>query len=160
MDTRISSDRARQLDAIRRSEEQYNYGINVPGNGEAPAVPTNPNIRLQHWAGALRSNSSNIECELRGQNERCGKEVLGAGGAMAASEVVQSGPYTDSMGDYHTTVTNPSWNLRGAHEYYYTQSPLVNGYDPRVVALSKIHVPFETNVNTRNDAYEQYYGRF
>lgn len=155
MDTRISSDRARQLDAIRRFNEQYSYVLNVPGNGESPAVPLNHNIRLQHWAGNLRTGSNDLECELRGQIQRYGKEPR----AVSTIGTPIDSTTTDSMGDYTTSISNPAWNLRGAHIQYHTEPIFVGNYDPRAVALAKTSVPFQTNVDTKSVAYDDCFGK-
>ena len=42
--------------------------LNVPGNGADPCYMEDPQIIIQKWGGNLRTNTINLESDLRGVN--------------------------------------------------------------------------------------------
>ena len=75
--TRINSDQCRIAKNLQQQTDQGRYILNVPGNGETPSFIADPQVILQGWGANLRTNSVNLESELRGVNRRIGRDCLG-----------------------------------------------------------------------------------
>ena len=75
--TRFKYDDARTIKALQQATDPGRWILNVPGNGANPAYIEDPQIIIQKWGGNLRTNTINLESELRGVNRQLGRDCLG-----------------------------------------------------------------------------------
>ena len=64
--TRFYYDSCRTIKSLQQSTDPGRYMLNVPGNGDKPAYMEDPHIRIQKWGGNLRTNTINLESDLKG----------------------------------------------------------------------------------------------
>lgn len=141
--TRINSDQCRIAKNLQQQTDQGRYILNVPGNGETPSFIADPQVILQGWGANLRTNSVNLESELRGVNRRIGRDCLG-------KEEYQKYNYKSSPIQYPTCnkqITEqsrtimPAWTARDIEQTNWYILPL----NPQ----ENTCIPFQNNVSTR-----------
>jgi hypothetical protein len=65
---------------MKRLQQQTDPGrwiLNVPGNGADPCYIEDPQIIIQKWGANLRTNTINLESELRGVSKPLSRDCLG-----------------------------------------------------------------------------------
>ena len=140
--TRFSSD----PDVINKRlvESTFNgvYNMNVPGNGLDNPFIDDTHIRLQKWGANLRTNTLDIENDLRGTNRKLGSDYQNY---LKTSALNKSSPNSFSTKSFLTDETRascPAWLFRDLQQY----SPKYLQINPQLnVAMS-----FENNQATRN----------
>jgi hypothetical protein len=138
--TRFSSD----PDVINKRlvESTFNgvYNMNVPGNGLNNSYIDDAHIRLQKWGANLRTNTLDIENDLRGTNRKLGSDYQNY---LKTSAVSSSKTFPiKSFDTDETRASCPAWLFRDLQQY----SPNYLQINPQLnVAMS-----FENNQATRN----------
>ena len=140
--TRFSSD----PDVINKRlvESTFNgvYHMNVPGNGLNNPYIDDTHIRLQKWGANLRTNTLDIENDLRGTNRKLGSDYQNY---MKTSALIKSNSNsfpTNSFLTDETRASCPAWLFRDLTQH----SPNYLHINPQLnVAMS-----FENNQATRN----------
>tara|TARA_B110000285_G_C15050234_1_gene576548 strand:+ start:804 stop:1298 length:495 start_codon:yes stop_codon:yes gene_type:complete len=147
--TRFSNDEARIRNALQQSTDPGRWMLNVPGNGSTPDYIADPCIRIQKWGANLRHNAIDIESELRGVNRRhgshCIEEEKNYHQYIRTSKVIDC-PVNDTFYTEQSRAIAPAWTIR-EHANTQLQSTYLFS-DP--LRKSNIHMPFRTNVDTRN----------
>ena len=64
--TRFKYDDSRTKKSLQQSTDPGRWILNVPGNGSSPFYMNDPQIRIQKWGANLRTNTINLESELKG----------------------------------------------------------------------------------------------
>jgi hypothetical protein len=109
--TRFSSDDARQQKRLEESVYTGIYHLNTPGN--QLAFIEDPHIRLQKWGGNLRTNTCNLEGDLRGTNKPLSRHTL-------PNKKVPTKKTNHSSASFNiseTLSTHPSWHYREATQH-------------------------------------------
>ena len=75
--TRFNYDPCRTTKQQQQATDPGRWILNVPGNGLNPCYMEDPHIRIQKWAGNLRTNTINLESDLLGVNRRASRDCLG-----------------------------------------------------------------------------------
>ena len=75
--TRFNYDEARTKKSLQQATDVGRWVLNVPGNGPNPCFIEDPQIILQKWGANLRTNTIDLESELRGVNRNLNKDCLG-----------------------------------------------------------------------------------
>jgi hypothetical protein len=133
--------------------------MNVPGNssqlsGGMPEYIADPNIRIQKWGGALRTNAFDIETSLRNGDHR----LIGPHGQSGKDEYQKYMPSSQPI-QYATNTSltvdrvqelDPAWNLRGVDNQRWD----IPMFDPR--KKSNHNISFQTMVDTRSDVKDSY----
>jgi hypothetical protein len=102
-----------------------------------------PHIRIQKWAGNLRTNTINLESELLGVNRRSSRDCLGKDQYQqfnVPNEAIQY-PSSVSLSTGQSRTTHPAWWYRDLEQtdwYYPPINPQVNTC-----------LPFQSNLSTR-----------
>jgi hypothetical protein len=140
--TRFSSD----PDVINKRlvESTFNgvYHMNVPGNGLNNPYIDDTHIRLQKWGANLRTNTLDIENDLRGTNRKLGSDYQNYLKTSALSSSNAKSFSTNSFLTDETRASCPAWLFRDVQQY----SPKFLPINPQLnVAMS-----FENNQATRN----------
>ena len=143
METRYNSDACRISKKLQQMTDQGRYIMNVPGLGEYPAFIEDPYIVPQKWGANLRTNSINLDSELRGVNRPLNKDCLG-------KDVYQQFNFSSQPIRYPINNKNiteqsraiaPAWEVRDAEQ--------VDWYYPPLNPQENTCIPFLNNLNTR-----------
>lgn len=147
--TRFHDDPCRIEKQMQQMTGIGRYMINMPGNGDKPAVSDDPFIRMQKWGGNLMTNTINVESDLRGLSRPNTKDCITKNEyksyAAKTSQVQYPSlaPTTDQ-----TRATHPAWLYRDLEQvdwYYLPLNPQENTC-----------MTFENNINTRIAARDSY----
>ncbi len=117
--------------------------MNVPGNGANPCYMEDPQIIIQKWGGNLRTNTINLESDLRGVNRQIGKDCLGKDNYKSynvPNEAIQY-PTCNNLFTEQSRATNPAWWYRDLEQVDWQYPPL----NPQV----NVCMPFQNNLSTR-----------
>ena len=104
--TRFSSDDARQQKQLEESVYTGIYHLNTPGT--SLSYVEDPHIRLQKWGANLRSNTCNLEGELKGYNKPLSRHTLPNTKVYTKETRHKSTTFNIS----ETLSTHPSWHYR------------------------------------------------
>ena len=104
--TRFSSDDARQQKKLEESTYTGIYHLNTPGN--ALSFIEDPHIRLQKWGGNLRTNTCNLEGDLKGLNKKLSRHTT-PNKKVPTKETYHK---TSTFNISESLSTHPSWHYR------------------------------------------------
>ena len=74
--TRFHDDPCRIQKQLQETTDIGKYVLDVPGNGSRPLYIEDPFIRLQHWGGNLRTNTINLDSDLKGLTRKLNKDSI------------------------------------------------------------------------------------
>lgn len=141
--TRFFYDPARTTKSLQQSTDPGRYMLNVPGNGDKPDYIEDPHIRIQKWGANMRTNSVNLESDLRGMTRQLGRDCLGKDNYE--TNTVKSSPIQYSSTSLLTTEQSraimPAWTARDLEQVDWYTLPL----DPQ----ENTCIPFLNNLDTR-----------
>jgi hypothetical protein len=141
--TRFKYDDARTKKELQQSTDPGRWILNVPGNGSSPFYMEDPQIRIQKWGANLRTNTINLESELRGVNRELNKDCLGKNNYVlynVPNEAIQY-PSTANLTTEQSRSTNPAWWYRDVEQ--------VDWYYPPLNPQENTCLPFQNNLSTR-----------
>jgi hypothetical protein len=141
--TRFKYDECRTKKALQQATDPGRWILNVPGNGDKPCYMEDPHIIPQKWAGNLRTNTIDLESELRGVNRNLNRDCLGKNEYQKynVSNTSIQYPTCRDLTTEQSRATNPAWwykDLEQANWQYPPLNPQVN------VAMN-----FQNNLSTR-----------
>ena len=149
--TRFKYDDARVEKQLQQSTDPGRYVLNVPGPADSTKYIESPMIRLQKFGNQIRTNSTNIESDLRGLTRNLNRDNMCMNNykkkSVSSSHVnydTEKSIWTDQ-----SRVTHPAWHYRDSEQY----RPNHLFYDPQ----ENVCMPFYNNLNTRileKDYYE------
>jgi hypothetical protein len=141
--TRIYYDACRTKKELQQSTDPGRYVLNVPGNGSDPCYIEDPQIIIQKWGANLRTNTINLESELKGINKPLSRDCLGKDNYQNYNVPNQSIQYPNCNNLYteQSRATNPAW--------WYRDLEQVDWYYPPLNPQENTCFPFETNLSTR-----------
>jgi hypothetical protein len=102
-----------------------------------------PQIIIQKWGGNLRTNTINLESELRGVNRRISRDCLGKDNYESynvPNKAIEY-PACNKLFTEQSRATNPAWWYRDLEQVDW-QCPFLN---PQL----NVCLPFQNNLNTR-----------
>jgi hypothetical protein len=141
--TRFNYDDCRTKKKLQQSTDPGRWILNVPGNGANPYYMEDPHIILQKWGANLRTNTIQLESDLRGVNRKASRDCLGKDEYTKYN--VQSNPINYPSSSNLTTgqsrATNPAWWYRDLEQVDWYTLPL----NPQ----ENTCLPFQNNLNTR-----------
>jgi hypothetical protein len=141
--TRFKYDESRTKKSLQQSTDPGRWILNVPGNGSQPYYIEDPQIIIQKWGANLRTNTINLESELRGVNRHLNKDCLGVDNYQSYN--VPNDPI--SYPNYNKTfteqsrATNPAWWYRDLEQNNFDYPPL----NPQANTC----IPFQNNLSSR-----------
>tara|TARA_Y100000992_G_C21166371_1_gene443716 strand:- start:333 stop:815 length:483 start_codon:yes stop_codon:yes gene_type:complete len=143
MFTRFHDDPLRIEKQLQQTTDIGRYIMNVPGNnGDKPLYFEDPHIRLTQWGANLRTNTVNLESDLKGMSRKLNRDCKNQNNYMDKSAIsmplvysetpsyVQESRYSHPAFEYRE-VPNQRWDF-----------PLM---DPQL----NICKQFENNLSTR-----------
>ena len=141
--TRFKYDDCRTKKSLQQATDPGRWILNVPGNGANPAYIEDPQIIIQKWGANLRTNTINLESELRGVNRQLGRDCLGKDNYQnynVPNEPIQY-PSSSTLTTEQSRTTNPAWWYRDVEQNNFEYPPL----NPQ----ANICLPFQNNLSTR-----------
>lgn len=141
--TRFKYDEARTKKELQQSTDPGRWIMNVPGNGSDLCFVEDPQIILQKWGANLRTNTVNLESDLRGVNRHVSRDCLGKDNFRnfsVSNEAVQFPMCSNNITD-QSRATHPAWMYRDLEQPNY-DFPLFN---PQINTC----LPFHNNLSTR-----------
>ena len=141
--TRFNNDECRIKKQLQQSTDPGRWILNVPGNGSSPCYIVDPQIIIQKWGGNLRTNTINLESDLKGVNRQIGKDCLVKDNYKSynvKNEAINYPSCTNLFTD-QSRVTNPAWWYRDLEQVDWGYPPL----NPQINAC----LPFQNNLSTR-----------
>jgi hypothetical protein len=140
--TRFHDDPCRINKQLQESTDPGRYMLNVPGNGDKPYYIEDPYIRIQGWGANLRTNTINLESNLKGLNQPLSRDCLQNNYLKTA---VNSSPisYPSTQPSFveQSRVTHPAWTYRDLEQ--------TNWYYPQLNPQENVCFPFQNNLSTR-----------
>jgi hypothetical protein len=141
--TRFNYDEARTKKNLQQSTGPGRWILNVPGNGITPDFIEDPHIRIQKWGANLRTNTINLESDLKGINHPLSRDCLGKDQFTNFNVPNQAISYPSNkiLTVQQSRTTNPAWWYRDLEQvdwYYLPLNPQENTC-----------FPFQQNLNTR-----------
>ena len=141
--TRFNYDPCRTKKSLQQSTDPGRWILNVPGNGDKPCYIEDPQIIIQKWGANLRTNTINLESELRGVNKPLSRDCLGKDNYKSynvINEPVQY-PTCKTLSTEESRTIAPAW--------WYRDLEQVDWYYPPINPQENTCMPFLNNVNTR-----------
>ncbi len=141
--TRFYYDDCRTKKQLQQATDPGRWILNVPGNGANPAYMMDPQIIPQKWAGNLRTNTVNLESELRGYLKPVSRDCLGQDNYLSYRVPNQAIAYPEcsTLTTDQSRATHPAWWYRDLEQVDWYTLPL----DPQ----ENTCLPFQNNLNTR-----------
>lgn len=141
--TRFKYDNCRTKKSLQQSTDPGRWILNVPGNGDKPCYMEDPQIIPQKWGANLRTNTINLESDLRGVNRNLSRDCLGKNEYQKynVSNQAIKYPTCTQLTTEQSRATNPAWWYRDLEQNNFEYPPL----NPQV----NVCVPFQSNLNTR-----------
>mgnify|MGYP001265220331 CR=1 FL=1 len=141
--TRFHDDPCRIKKNLQESVDQGLYYLNTPGNGTNLPFIEDPHIRLTKWGANLRSNTTNLESDLKGLTRKLAPNDSKTKNDYKANSVASS-PMLFSQYNRPITLqprtTNPAWTARDLEQVNWYILPL----DPQ----ENTCMNFQNNLNT------------
>jgi hypothetical protein len=141
--TRFHDDPVRIKKRLEESTFEGRYQLDRPGPGVAMPFTEDPHQRLQSWGANIRTNSINIESDLRGMTRLMNRDHVVNNNYNMHSVQSQplatyssEKPYTDE-----SRASDPAWEYRTKQRCIW-EEPLL---DPQ----SHVDIPFLNNIQTR-----------
>ena len=141
--TRFKYDNCRTKKSLQQATDPGRWILNVPGNGNNPCYMEDPQIIPQKWGANLRTNTINLESDLRGVNRNLSRDCLGKNEYQKynVSNQAIKYPTCTQLTTEQSRATNPAWWYRDLEQNNFEYPPL----NPQV----NVCVPFQSNLNTR-----------
>ena len=141
--TRFHDDPCRITKQLQQQTDQGRWILNVPGNGANPCYMEDPQIIIQKWGGNLRTNTINLEGDLRGVNRHLSRDCLGKDEYTKYNVPNQAIKYPtcNNLFTEQSRATNPAWWYRDLEQVDWQYPPL----NPQANTC----MPFQANLNTR-----------
>ena len=139
--TRFNYDECRTKKQLQQSTGPGRWVMNVPGNGSHPCYIEDPHIIIQKWGANLRTNTINLESNLKGLNQPLSRDCMENNYVKTA---VSSSPisYPECKSSVEQSrVTHPAWTYRDLEQ--------TNWYYPQLNPQENVCIPFQNNLSTR-----------
>jgi hypothetical protein len=141
--TRFKYDNCRTKKELQQATDPGRWILNVPGNGANPCYMEDPQIIPQKWGANLRTNTINLESDLRGVNRHLSRDCLGKDEYQKYNVPNQPIQYPTcvNLTTEQSRATNPAWWYRDLEQTDWYYPPL----NPQVNTC----LPFQNNLSTR-----------
>jgi len=141
--TRFNYDSCRTKKRLQQATGPGRWILNVPGNGSNPCYIEDPQIIIQKWGGNLRTNTINLESDLKGITHPLSRDCLGKDQYQnfnVPNKSIQY-PLCKNLFTEQSRATNPAWWYRDVEQ--------VDRYYPPLNPQENTCFPFQSNLNTR-----------
>jgi len=141
--TRFNYDPCRTKKSLQQATGPGRWILDVPGNGSKPYYMEDPHIIMQKWGANLRTNTINLESDLKGVNHPLSRDCLGKDQYQqfnVPNEAIQY-PSSSSLSTGQSRATHPAW--------WYRDLEQVDWYYPPINPQVNTCLPFQSNLSTR-----------
>jgi len=142
--TRFNYDDSRTKKSLQQSTDPGRWILNVPGNNLDFCYIEDPQIIIQKWGANLRTNTINLESELKGVNREINnRDCLGKDNYInynVPNEAIKY-PSCNNLFTDQSRATHPAWQYRDLEQVDWCYPPL----NPQVNTC----LPFQNNLSTR-----------
>jgi hypothetical protein len=141
--TRFKYDDCRTKKSLQQATDPGRWILNVPGNGSSPCYMEDPQIIPQKWGANLRTNTINLESDLRGVNRHLSRDCLGKDEYQkynVSNQAIQY-PTCNQLTTEQSRATNPAWWYRDLEQNNFEYPPL----NPQ----ANVCIPFQNNLSSR-----------
>tara|TARA_X000001036_G_scaffold65848_1_gene56579 strand:- start:58 stop:540 length:483 start_codon:yes stop_codon:yes gene_type:complete len=141
--TRFHDDPCRIKKKLQESVDQSLYYLNVPGNGTNLPFIEDPHVRLQQWGANLRTNTVELDSDLKGLTRRLNRDCKQLNDYKSPRVWSRAKIYPDNKQPItqQPRSTNPAWTARDLeqnHRQILLEDPQRN-----------FEIPFRNNLNTQ-----------
>ena len=145
--TRFHDDPARIAKYAQQTSDPCRYIMNAPGNGSNPHFMDDPNIRMQGWGANLRTNSVNLENDLRGMTRNLNHSTLKDDYKLHAVESKSVSYPTQKAYVEESRTTHPAYMLRSVEIPRFDYLPI----DPQANVCFKFQNNLDTSILKRDN---------
>jgi hypothetical protein len=141
--TRFFYDDCRTKKSLQQATDPGRWILNVPGNGADLPYIEDPQIIIQKWGANLRTNTINLESDLKGVNKPLSRDCLGKDNYKnynVPNEAINY-PSSNVLFTSESRATNPAW--------WYRDLEQVDWYYPPLNPQENTCLPFQNNLSTR-----------
>jgi hypothetical protein len=141
--TRYKYDDCRTVKSLQQATDPGKWVLDVPGNGPTPCYIEDPYIRIQQWGANLRSNTINLESDLRGVNRKLSKNDCIEDTYQkynVPNKAIQY-PNCNAQFTQQPRAIAPAWMVRDKEQVDWYYPPI----DPQINTC----LPFQNNISTR-----------
>jgi hypothetical protein len=142
--TRFNYDDSRTKKALQQSTDPGRWILNVPGNGIDLPYIEDPQIIIQKWGANLRTNTIDLESDLKGVNRKINNRDSLANDNYKKYNVQNKAieyPVCNKVFTDQSRATHPAWWYRDLEQVDWEYPPL----DPQLNTC----LPFQNNLSTR-----------
>ena len=141
--TRFNYDDSRTQKKMQESTDIGRYILNVPGPGIVVDYVSDPHIRLSKWGANLRTNTVNVNSDLRGMTRPINRDETTKNNYQNKSTYSGEMPYGTNkiLTTEQSRSTNPAWIHRGVQRDNWSYLQL----NPQEHTC----IPFQNNLSTR-----------
>ena len=140
--TRFHDDPCRIEKQLQESTGLGKYMLNTPGTGDKPYFMEDPFIRMQKWGGNLRTNTINLESDLKGLTRETNRDCMKKNNYEKHRVKSRQMKYPSHIpSTEQTRATNPAWQIRDLEQVDWYTLPL----NPQ----ENTCMPFQNNLSTR-----------
>ena len=141
--TRFKYDNCRTKKSLQQATDPGRWMLNVPGNGANPCYIEDPQIIIQKWGANLRTNTINLESELRGIDRPLTRDCISLNNyksfQVTNKEIIY--PVCNTLYTEQSRATNPAW--------WYRDLEQTNREYPPLNPQENTCLPFNNNLSTR-----------
>ena len=141
--TRFNYDPCRTKKSLQQATGPGRWILDVPGNGANPCYMEDPQIIIQKWGANLRTNTINLESDLKGITHPLSRDCLGKDQYQqfnVPNEAI-SYPTCNNLFTDQSRTTNPAW--------WYRDLEQVEWVFPPINPQENTCYPFQCNLSTR-----------
>ena len=141
--TRFNYDEGRTQKLLQESTDPGRYILNVPGPGSSPDYISDPHIRLTKWGANLRSNTTQLDCDLKGMTRTHTRDNIKLNQYQHKAAYTSQLPTRTNqiLATDQSRVSHPAWTYRGFQRESWSYLPL----NPQ----EHVCIPFQNNLSSR-----------
>jgi hypothetical protein len=140
--TRFHDDPYRIKKQLEESSFAGRYMLDAPGPGVGTAFFEDPQLRLQKWGANLRTNTINLESDLRGLTRKSNRDIISLNNYKDYAVTAQENMYrTEKPFIDETRATHPAWMYKDLEQNRW-ETPYLN-------PLNGLEKRFNENIQTR-----------
>ena len=160
--TRFHDDPVRIQKQLAMSSFLGRYQLDTPGQGMDLPFMEDPQMRLQKWGANLRTNTVNLESDLRGMSRKLNRDYTNTNDYVANSVPAERVNYRNSDPFVEESrASHPAWTYRDLEQTRW-ETPFMN---PQANLEKKFHDNIQTrilekdNYNPGNKGFHEAYPR-
>lgn len=141
--TRFNYDEIRTKKKLQESTDPGRYILDVPGPGASVDYVNDPHVRLTHWGANLRSNTVEMDSDLKGLTRTLNRDNLKQNDYKNKSAYTTKIHYgtNEKLHIDQSRASHPAWVYKGQRRQTWSYLPL----NPQ----EHVCIPFQNNLSSR-----------